>query len=81
MFFKRARNKRTLKNLLSDPRYEFRSVNSLGKAINAGSEQYVRDLLEEIGTRTANRKNYLVGLTSRVGVTARGRRRRTPASV
>lgn len=58
--------KAKLTELLNHPRYKFRSLNRLSKAI--GRERWqTEELLADIGARPSRRNGNLFGLTSRIG--------------
>lgn len=56
----------TLREALANPKYKFRSVDKLAKAIGA-DRFYTEELLAELGARPSRRDAKLFGLTSRVG--------------
>lgn len=60
--------KRTLRAMLSDERYEFRTLGILAQAIGQ-SPASTAVLLYQIGARESRRGGQLYGLTSRIGRT------------
>ncbi len=58
--------KARLRELLSNPKYKFRSIDKLVKAVG-GQRFEVEDMLADIGARPSRRNANLFGLTSRVG--------------
>jgi len=59
--------KAKLRELLSNPKYKFRSIDRLTKAIGAADRFETEELLAEVGARPSRRNPKLFGLTSRVG--------------
>lgn len=74
--FKSIKNyfaKRTLKAMLNDSRYKFRSTQRLASAIGRTIDE-TKLLLVAIGARQSRRSDGLYGLVSRVGSGRRGNR-------
>jgi len=73
-------NLATIREMLEDDRYHFRSLETLMRAIGTTDARYARDLLKEVGAREEYRNDRLFGLKSRVGERATSRRHADDAS-
>lgn len=71
-FFRKRGHKKAIVAILSDTRYEFRTLTAIA-AVVGGDITYADELVGQLPTRRAYNKKHLVGLTSRIGATPRKR--------